>query len=270
MLEPARPAATILLVRDDAAALQVLMIERARTMRFAGGASAFPGGKVDTGDIPDGPFAGFDTLSQEDAAARIAAARELFEECGLLLTRGPTVPQDEIAPLRAASSRHELTFGQTLSRLGQRLDAAAFRPFARWLPPEVRNIRRYDTRFYLATAESLSSGAGGAADAADADGHEAVRARWARPGDILSECRAGTTRLLFPTRCNVERLALYANVATALADPTPPPFVRSVLRDGMATIPEGIGYPYTREPLPRSFRPETNDTTSPPETSPER
>jgi len=71
------PAATVILLRDGAEGVEVLMLRRNAGLAFAGGAWVFPGGRVDPGDRdasrPD----------DEIATARRAAAREALEEAGL-------------------------------------------------------------------------------------------------------------------------------------------------------------------------------------------
>lgn len=66
-----RPAATVVLLRDGSHGLEVYLQRRARSMAFAGGMYAFPGGAVEPG---------------EDAVG--AALRELHEETGVTLA-GP-------------------------------------------------------------------------------------------------------------------------------------------------------------------------------------
>lgn len=70
-----RPAATVLVLRDAAAGLELLMLKRASKLAFYGGAWVFPGGRIEPedGDLEAG-------LSD---AARRAATRELHEEAGL-------------------------------------------------------------------------------------------------------------------------------------------------------------------------------------------
>lgn len=71
-------AATVILLRDGEAGLETLMLRRDSKIAF-GGMSVFPGGRIDPGD-----WAG---LAPEDelGAARRAAVREAFEECGLAI-----------------------------------------------------------------------------------------------------------------------------------------------------------------------------------------
>jgi 8-oxo-dGTP pyrophosphatase MutT (NUDIX family) len=74
---PAHPAATVVLLRDDAAGCQVLLVRRNAQLSFHGGAWVFPGGRLDAEDYLPG-----DGLL---AAARRAAVREAREEAGLVL-----------------------------------------------------------------------------------------------------------------------------------------------------------------------------------------
>lgn len=74
--QPAAPSATVVLVRDGADELEVLMIHRGAETTF-GGMWAFPGGVIEDGDIPPG------TEPDPLPAARRAAARETREEIGL-------------------------------------------------------------------------------------------------------------------------------------------------------------------------------------------
>lgn len=67
------------------------------------------------------------------------------------------------------------------------------------------------------------------------------------PPDLIAQAQAGAVSLLFPTRCNLARLAQFEGVGALIADPTPPPFVQPALVDGWITIPEGVGYPWVRE-----------------------
>jgi 8-oxo-dGTP pyrophosphatase MutT (NUDIX family) len=68
-----RQAATVILLRGGAEALEVLLVQRTPKARFMGGVWVFPGGAVDT------------TEGDGDDAHRIAAIRELEEEAAITL-----------------------------------------------------------------------------------------------------------------------------------------------------------------------------------------
>lgn len=72
----ARPASTVVLLRDTRAGLETLMLKRNKALLMAGGMWVFPGGALDPEDLE---AAGGDV----EAASRIAAAREALEESGL-------------------------------------------------------------------------------------------------------------------------------------------------------------------------------------------
>lgn len=72
----ARPASTVVLVRDGDSGMETLMLRRNKALMFAGGLWVFPGGSLDPEDFD---AAGGD----EETAARIGAAREAAEEAGL-------------------------------------------------------------------------------------------------------------------------------------------------------------------------------------------
>ena len=85
----ARPAATIMLLRDGPDGVEVFMVVRHHAIDFASGALVFPGGRVEESDheLAAGGCPNPDGLDTEALAFRIAAIRETFEECGVLLAR---------------------------------------------------------------------------------------------------------------------------------------------------------------------------------------
>src|SRR5271156_5827545 len=83
-------AATLLLLRDGAGGLEVLMIRRAEASSFAAGALVFPGGALQAEDDAAALGArcrGLAALGPDLAASPIAAIREGFEGAGILLAR---------------------------------------------------------------------------------------------------------------------------------------------------------------------------------------
>lgn len=249
--EAGRPAATVVIVHDRAdGPPEILMMERAATMAFAAGALVFPGGGVDASD--HALAARIDhALTQDEAAARIAAIRETIEESGLGIGLAGTV--DAAAALRLRDGLHDgRALGDMLDAMGLALALEQLTPFARWHPQPFEQARRvYDTRFYLARAPQ--------GQRASVDTTENVRLFWASAADVLARCDAGDGLVIFPTRRNLERLAQFGSHAQMVADAMAYP-VETVRpwreeREGELhlCIPAHLGYPVTSEPM-RSVR----------------
>ncbi|QDZ09060.1 NUDIX hydrolase [Sphingomonas panacisoli] len=248
-MQPAIPAATLVLIRDRAdAAPHLLMVERAKAMAFAGGMLVFPGGRIDTGDYA---LAASHGLDPEDGPARIAAIRETIEETGVAIGLTPAPDAQQLSAIRAALHDGE-ELGTLLERFDLTLDLGALTYFARWLPAHA-HMRIFDTRFYLARWPE-------GAPEPKVDDTENVRLLWASASEVLADCDAGRAKVIFPTRRNLERLALYRDydhaVAHALAHPprTITPFSED--RDGVPhlCIPDDLGYPVTAEKLTGAMR----------------
>lgn len=245
------PAATLVIFRErDDGPPELLMVERAKAMAFAAGAMVFPGGRVDPSDHALAAASG---LIDEDweAAAKIAAVRETIEEAGLPVGLAEVPDAATLEAMRAAL--HAGTpFGQVLKDAGARLDLDLLVPFARWRP-QHRNLRIFDTRFFLAR---LPAGA----PSARVDATENVRLAWCTAQAVLDDADAGRLTIIFPTRRNLERLAQFDSYAAAAAHARETP-VRVVTpwpetRDGVPhlCIPDDLGYPVTSEPLSGALR----------------
>ncbi|WP_197041854.1 NUDIX hydrolase [Sandarakinorhabdus oryzae] len=252
------PAATVILAREGPGGVpEFLLVQRGENLAFAGGALVFPGGRVDAADIHIARNEllafGFEGLDDIDAAARITCAREALEETGVLLTDGPHPDEAALAKARAvmASGPDEaesVGFAGLLGAMGHRVEAARFIPFARWEPPAAAAIaRRFDTRFYLADAGRSASAA------ITPDGFEAQALRWTTAAQALADYDAGQAAMVFPTWCNMHRLAQYQTLASlfervsALPAPYVQPAFEMVEGEAWLTIPEGIDYPVTRD-----------------------
>lgn len=252
----AKAAATLVLLRETSAGVELFMVERAKTMGFAGGMMVFPGGKVDQADVAlaqDAELApGFAALDPVDGAARIAAIRETFEEAGVLLTDGGPVSEELRDHWRARIVGHEESFADFLRTTGHRLDADALVPFAWWCPPLNLEKKRFDTRFYLARMP--------ANETALHDGNESTRSHWITAAEALARADSGENLVIFPTRRNLERLAQHDSIEAliAAARAIPVQLVQPVVeeRDGRLhlCIPEDAGYPVTSEPIEQAMR----------------
>lgn len=246
MVEPeAIPAATLIVLRESAGAPEVLMVERAKAMAFAGGALVFPGGRVDPGDraLASG-WAG----DPDDSAGRIAAVRETLEEAGVAVAI--SLDPGAIPALRRRVYAGE-PFGALLAEAGGALDVDMLVPFARWLPQGVSH-KVFDTRFYLARAPENAEPV--------VDGNENVRVFWASAQAVLDAADRGHATIIFPTRRNLERLATFASFGDAIAHAAAHP-VQTIIPwietrdDGEhLCIPENAGYPVTSQRLDEAVR----------------
>lgn len=245
------PAATVVLMRQPASGSpEVLMIERAAGMVFAGGALVFPGGRVDPGDVELAHGIGSGGLEIDEVAARIAAVRETIEEVGIAIGLAPQPLPEQLAEMRRALASGE-SFGALLARAAIRPDPSALVPFARWCP-NLNELRTFDTRFYLAASP---------ADAvAEADGGESVHALWATAKQVLALAEAGERQIIFPTKRNLERIALFGDFETACAQAgsfparTITPWIEEREGEKWLCIPDDHGYPVTAERLATATR----------------
>jgi 8-oxo-dGTP pyrophosphatase MutT (NUDIX family) len=239
-------AATVIVMRErEGGPPELLMVERAQAMRFAGGALVFPGGRIDPGDRA---LAALHPGEPDDIAARIAGVRETLEEAGVAV--GLDVANDAIPALKRRVYAGE-PLGALIDEVGAALRLDALVPFARWLPDNVPH-RVFDTRFYLARAPE------GAAPVVD--GNENVRLFWATARAVLDAADAGEVTIIFPTRRNLERLARFGSFEEAAADAARHPVCAitpwiETRDDGQyLCIPDDLGYPVTAERLDRAIR----------------
>ena len=135
-----------------------------------------------------------------------------------------------------------------LEHFGWELDLAQLVPFARWYPKNERIPRVFDTRFYLADI-------GTGAVEIEADLSENTHLFWTTAQGALDSAERGDIKVIFPTRRNLERLALFENFAAAKAQAeaipvkTITPFIGEMDGKSWLHIGEDLGYPVTGEPL---------------------
>ena len=223
-----RPAATIVLLRDGEAGVEVLLMRRSRRAGFVPGAWVFPGGRVDASDADPEAVELLADLSPEEAARRLrlpdgdppaiayylAALREAFEETGILVGERPdgsppptAAEEGRVDAVREALMQDEITLADALERLECRIDGDAVEYIAHWITPRPEP-RRYDTRFFAAKVPS------GARPVVDP--REMVDALWLPPGEALDRCDDGALPMVFPTIKTVEQLAAFRTAGEAL------------------------------------------------------
>ena len=247
MSDEAIPAATLILVRERGSGPpELLMVERAAGMAFAAGAWVFPGGRIDEGDER---LAG--RFADNHGGAKVAAIRETIEETAVPGGLGAPPRPEHCLEIQAALATGQ-DFDEIIEQAGLALDLDALTPLARWVP-RFHAKRRFDTLFFVARAP---------------DGpwepnvieRECTGAHWVSATEVLERDRAGELQLIFPTRRTLERLAQHASfdeiVADARAHSIEPisPWVDEVDGERFITIPQGIGFPVTRERLEGLWR----------------
>jgi 8-oxo-dGTP pyrophosphatase MutT (NUDIX family) len=246
------PAATVVIFRHcpQGGPPELLMVQRAREMRFAGGKAVFPGGKIDPADgelaARINPEADIEVL-----AARIAGIRETLEETGLAIGLAQQVSAQAARDARAMLLEQG-TLAPVLESFGWTLAPDMLVPFARWCP---RASGTFDTRFFLADLGT------GAVDIT-VDATENTRLFWASAAKAIELAEAGEIGVIFPTRRNLDRLALFASFAEAQAHCAETPVVTvspdMVERDGekWLVIPDyqARGYPIEGQPLATATR----------------
>ena len=231
-----RPAASVLLLRDGAAdPVEVFMVRRSATSRFAADVFVFPGGAYGPADSDHRLLARTDGLTPASAHAalsarggqppetpelsfglHVAALRELFEEAGVLLARDDRgQPVGALDPAlerrhgddRARVQAGELSLADLLERERWRLAADRLAYFSHWITPPL-SPRRFDTRFFVAAMPEEQTAI-----------HcqvETTAGEWMAPAAALARCARGELKLVYVTIQHLVRLAELPSVAAAL------------------------------------------------------
>jgi glyoxylase-like metal-dependent hydrolase (beta-lactamase superfamily II)/8-oxo-dGTP pyrophosphatase MutT (NUDIX family) len=144
-----KDAAVVVLVRERAGGAgepEVFWARRSQRMTFQPGFYAFPGGQRDAADAE----VEVEGVAERETATMIAcAARELFEELGVLAARGAEhLTKGQRVSLLDDLTSGRMTFAVLLSHYGLRLDARDFQFVGRWVTPPF-SPRRFDTLFFI-------------------------------------------------------------------------------------------------------------------------
>ena len=210
----ARPAATVVVLRDGPAGPEVFMVRRHEGTAFMGGAHVFPGGRVDAIDEGDDGWCDgiaeavrqLDLLPPAEAIAyHVAAARELFEEAGVLLARHPggdfvslAGPADHERLKQDRPRVHEATttLRAVIEREHLRLALDALVLFAHWVTPPI-DSRQFDTRFFMTRVPPHQTPAH--------DDTETTHSLWVRPADAIAQAKRQEIILPPPTSSRSRR-----------------------------------------------------------------
>ena len=219
-----RPAATLLLLREAAGAPEVFMLQRTDKAAFLPGAFVFPGGALDPDDASERATRRVRGMDDAQASSRmglasgglaywIAAARECFEESGILLafdSGDSPIDPDRVAGLehlRKPLNEGNLPFSAFLEREDLYIHAQEIAYYSHWITAPGR-ARRFSTRFFVACAPAGQHGAH--------DRSETVHSVWIRPREAIERGRRGEIELIFPTRSTLADLAAIPTPRAAL------------------------------------------------------
>ena len=197
---PIKPAATVMLLRDTTEGLEVFMLRRTNAAAFAGGMYVFPGGKVDPAD------------GEGDEAFVVAAIRECYEECGVLLAvdADGNMVDDGHPVLAHRDAVHDGTVDMRAlaAEHGLRLLTDALPWMSHWITPKGETTRRFDTRFFVAASP--------AGQTSHHDDSETVASMWVRPVEALAQFERGELQLMPPTITNLKFLQAHDDVESAM------------------------------------------------------
>ena len=226
-----RAAATVVMLRDGEAGLEVFLIRRHGQSDVLGGAYVFPGGKLDDADATIDPGRHLDrapealqvalgepeTDPRTAMALHVAAVREAFEESGILFAtdRSGRMAHPAEHPPPAAG----VPFGQWLERQQLRIASRELVPWTRWITPRVPSIatKRFDTRFFVAAVPDRQD--------ARHDDFEATHSVWLTPLQAFERHRRGEADLAPPQILSLVHLSQHRSVASVLEEArsrTPP------------------------------------------------
>ena len=184
-----RDAATVILIRPGADGVEVFLLRRRKAASFMGGAFVFPGGAADPGE----------------SDPRVTAARELFEEAGVLIATGEVPAAAELAALRTRVLDGARAV-DVLAERGLAFDADALAYYSHWITPSVEP-KRFSARFYVA---ALPAG-----QEPRFDDRETVDQAWVTPAVALA--RAGELALPPPQLRTFHELAAARTVDDVMA-----------------------------------------------------
>jgi 8-oxo-dGTP pyrophosphatase MutT (NUDIX family) len=183
---------------------------------------AYGGGKVDADDaryhdgmhLEQGPAQLQQALNEPELDAPsavglyVAAIRETFEECGVLLAHRRGIDNEEEAVVDATA--RGLPFAQVLRDLGLTLSTSRLLPWSRWITPvaSFNTTRRFDTRFFVIPApmgqEALH------------DDFESSHSVWVTPAEALGQYWRGEIAMMPPQIMSLAHLARHTDVASVL------------------------------------------------------
>ena len=250
-----RPAATLIVVRDGTAGMEVLLLRRVeRSGDRSSGAFVFPGGTLDAADgrwhaqcigLDDAQASRRLDVASGGLDYYVAAIRECFEEAGVLLAcdaAGELAVLDAhevrtVEALRAQLRRGEIGLGELCQRLSLRLAADRLAYHSHWLTPPGLP-KRFDTRFFIARMPPRQTAA--------LHSDETLEHCWMRPSQALE--RAAELRLPNPTRRTLQSIAAFVSADDCVAHAQALRDIRRIM-PLVADGPQGLRPVHPDEPM---------------------
>jgi glyoxylase-like metal-dependent hydrolase (beta-lactamase superfamily II)/8-oxo-dGTP pyrophosphatase MutT (NUDIX family) len=190
-----KDAGSIIILKDRTDP-KVFWVKRSPKLMFMGGFHAFPGGQLDK---EDGLIPVSECEEADAAAMRACAAREVFEEAGLLLAKGA----ERLSAERIREKRRDLaagakSFRQILEEDDLRIAGSSLEAAGRWVTPPFAP-RRFDTWFFIAW---LPEGQDALVETGELETGE-----WIRPADAYDRWKRGEIIMAPPTLHIIRTLA---------------------------------------------------------------
>ncbi len=262
---PLVDAATVIVLREDAAGFEVFLVQRHQNSGFMANVYVYPGGKLDPSDCSERAADRVRGMSAEDACARLkitqpsflglglflAGVRETFEESGILLASRSgsqewiDLTSDAQVAERFEKYRRDLISSKiSLSEVAEREDLVISLEnigyFAHWITPYIEN-RRFDTRFFVTILPPNQRPLHDAVETTDSI--------WIRPEDALKRYFSNNLLLSPPTIRTLEQLSEFSSAAAVIENAkvrNPPailPFIGQIDGVTQMLMPGDVEYP---------------------------
>jgi 8-oxo-dGTP pyrophosphatase MutT (NUDIX family) len=221
---PPLDAATVVMLRDGPGGLQVLLMRRHQASNVLGGVHVFPGGKLDPQD--EQPI-WQQRLSQDSATLHrrlnepeldneraaglfVAAMREAYEECRVLLGCDPRDTAEAHHVLQALRSGH--VWHEAFHSRNLLLCTEPLVPWCRWITPRQASVtnKRFDTRFFVTQVPDDQL--------AEHDNHEATEALWIQPRQALQRYWDREIELAPPQIMSLVHLSRHSDANSVLTE----------------------------------------------------
>jgi 8-oxo-dGTP pyrophosphatase MutT (NUDIX family) len=225
-----KQAATVILVRRAApTGFEVFLTRRPESMPFLGGMHCYPGGTVRKDDYAPAmlqrcfglaprqaqKIIGARFNPQEALGLWVAAAREVFEEVGILFavedSGEPYLP--DLKRAQRLVEKHRQMLGKSLSFLalleseGLRCDLSGLAHFSYWQTPPQFSMR-FDTRVFIAVLPEDQTPL--------ATSDEVTHSLWLTPDQAMRRFAAGNLPMIFPTFAALRTLADFETIESVL------------------------------------------------------